>query len=73
MKFFKCIFIGNITSLFINGRNYCQDEFVNNNDEVLEMVACGAVDYNMYVVINIGEIVNCTLAQVMGKHKVIVK
>ena len=41
-------------------RNYCaQDDYVNNNDEIMEMMACGAVDNNMYMVVNIGEMVNC--------------
>ena len=48
------------------GRNYCDNsvEIINNNDEVMRMLACGAVDNNMYVVINIGEVVNCSTAQV---------
>ena len=51
------------------GRNYCQDDdtddtIVNPNDEVMRMVGCGAASNNMYVVINIGEMVNCSVAQV---------
>ena len=42
------------------GRNYCQTVNTNNNDQVLHRVGCGAVAYNMYVVINIGEIVKCS-------------
>ena len=51
------------------GRNYCADDgdIVNPNDEVMRMVGCGAVANNMYVVINIGEMVNCSVAQVIVK------
>ena len=42
------------------GRNYCQTVNTNNNDQVLHRVGCGAVAYDMYVVINIGEIVKCS-------------
>ena len=42
------------------GRNYCQTVNINNNDQVLHRLGCGAVAYNMYVVINIGEIVKCS-------------
>ena len=41
-------------------RNYCSHgDYVNNNDEIMEMMACGAVEHNMYMVVNIGEMVNC--------------
>ena len=41
-------------------RNYCShEEYVNNNDEIMEMMACGAVEHNMYMVVNIGEMVDC--------------
>ena len=50
------------------GRNYCQDDDIDHpNDEVMRMVGCGAVTNNMYVVINIGEMVNCSVAQVSVK------
>ena len=48
------------------GRNYCAGEYVNNNDELMEMIGCGARDYNIYVLVNIGEMVNCTEAQVLA-------
>ena len=47
------------------GRNYCPQamnrisENYNNNDEMLEMLACGAVEFNMYIVVNIGDVVDC--------------
>ena len=41
-------------------RNYCSHgDYVNNNDEIMEMMACGAVEHNMYMVVNIGEMVDC--------------
>ena len=47
-------------------RDYCGegDDVVNNNDEVMRMLACGAQDNQMYLVINIGEMVNCTKEKV---------
>ena len=48
------------------GRNYCPQamnkisENYNNNDEMLEMLACGAVEFKMYIVVNIGDVVNCS-------------
>ena len=42
------------------GRNYCNSITVNINDDILQRIACGAVQHNMYVVVNIGEIVNCS-------------
>ena len=51
------------------GRNYCVGEYVNNNDELMEMIGCGAHDNNIYVVVNIGEMVNCTHAQIECKHE----
>ena len=48
------------------GRNYCVGEYVNNNDELMEMIGCGARDNNIYVLVNIGEMVNCTEAQVLA-------
>ena len=52
------------------GRNYCSGgEYVNNNDELMEMIGCGAHNNNIYVVVNIGEMVNCTHAQIECKHE----
>ena len=49
------------------GRNYCAgEEYVNNNDELMEMIGCGAHDNNIYVVVNIGEMVNCSKAEVVS-------
>ena len=48
------------------GRNYCAGEYVNNNDELMEMIGCGARNNNIYVLVNIGEMVNCTEAQVLA-------
>ena len=42
------------------GRNYCNSITVNINDDILQRIACGAVQHNMYVVVNIGEMVNCS-------------
>ena len=48
------------------GRNYCPQamneisENYNNNDEMLEMLACGAVEFKMYIVVNIGDVVDCS-------------
>ena len=45
------------------GRNYCEHVKLNTsnyNDHILHSLACGAVTYNMYVVVNIGEMVNCS-------------
>ena len=36
----------------------------NNNDEMLEMLACGAVTYKMYIVVNMGEVVECNEQEV---------
>ena len=41
------------------GRNYCNTINININDDILQRIACGAVQHNMYVVVNIGEMVNC--------------
>jgi len=51
------------------GRNYCAGEYVNNNDELMEMIGCGARDNNIYVLVNIGEMVNCTEAQIECNHE----
>ena len=42
------------------GRNYCNTIAININDDILQRIACGAVQHNMYVVVNIGEMVNCS-------------
>ena len=42
------------------GRNYCNTISININDDILQRIACGAVQHNMYVVVNIGEMVNCS-------------
>ena len=42
------------------GRNYCDTVNVNTNDDILQRIACGASQHNMYVVVNIGEMVNCS-------------
>ena len=41
------------------GRNYCNTINININDDILQRIACGAVQHNMYVVVNIGEMVDC--------------
>ena len=41
------------------GRNYCNTINININDDILQRIACGAVQHHMYVVLNIGEMVNC--------------
>ena len=54
-----------ITYIYFN-RNYCShDEYVNNNDEIMEMMACGSVEHNMYMVVNIGEMVDCKEQEVI--------
>ena len=42
------------------GRNYCDTINVNINDDILQRIGCGAAQFNMYVVVNIGEMVNCS-------------
>ena len=42
------------------GRNYCDTINTNINDDILQRIGCAAVRYNMYVVVNIGEMVNCS-------------
>ena len=43
------------------GRNYCEPAInTNTNDDILQRLACGAAQHNMYVVVNIGEVVNCS-------------
>ena len=42
------------------GRNYCDSIKTNMNDEILQRLGCAAVQHNMYVVVNIGEMVNCS-------------
>ena len=54
------------------GRNYCAGEYVNNNDELMEMIGCGARDNNIYVLVNIGEMVNCTEAQVVHSGNLVI-
>ena len=39
-------------------------EIHNNNDEMLEMLACGAVTFKMYIVVNMGEVVECNEEEV---------
>ena len=41
------------------GRNYCNTVNININDDILQRIACGAVEHKMYVVLNIGDMVNC--------------
>ena len=43
-------------------------EIHNNNDEMLEMLACGAVTYKMYIVVNMGEVVECDEEEVCFEH-----
>ena len=45
-------------------------ENFNNNDEMLEMLACGAVQFKMYLVVNIGEVLDCAEDEVGGNLKV---
>ena len=42
------------------GRNYCDTVNVNINDDILQRIGCGASQHKMYVVLNIGEMVNCS-------------
>ena len=46
-------------------RNYCHHSKDNSNDEMMQMMACGAVEHNMYMVVNIGEAVDCEEQGVM--------
>ena len=49
------------------GRNYCDTVNVNTNDDILQRIACGASQHKMYVVLNIGEIVDCSHQVLAGK------